>query len=61
MNIYHVTWTTHGGFGLDAVVIAGSESEAVELLQPESQPDQVLLIGTAVADIEPGVVSQTSL
>ena len=48
MNIYYFDWTQDGGFGLSAVVVATTESEALSTLDlddPDNSDIRVVLMG----------------
>lgn len=62
MKIFLVEFTQHG-FGMDAVVVATAESEAIVLLNLSEYErlDKSTEIGLATGDLTPRVVTQDSL
>lgn len=65
MKLYWITWTTEGGFGLNAVVAAGSEEAAVAELDLSSFEtlEGVEEVGTARAGrfSRPEILSRETL
>lgn len=62
MKIWLVEFTQNG-FGMDAVVVAGTRSEAIVILAmtPDETLDQATEIGEATGDLTPRVVTQDTL
>lgn len=62
MKIWLVEFTQFG-FGMDAVVVAPTDAEAIVLLQltADERLDDVKEIGQATGDLTPRVVTQDSL
>lgn len=64
MNIYAISWSSFGGFGLNAAVVAENETAAVQLLHfsdGEAQDLEVRLVGMAHDGLAAQVFAHESL